>query len=259
MSDEKSQQSWNPEGYERNAGFVADLGIGVLELLNPQSGERVLDLGCGHGKLTEKLVETGACVVAVDASAEQVEGARARGLDARVVDARKLSFENEFDAVFSNACLHWVKEPDLAIAGVKKALVPGGRFVGEFGGQGNCVGILGGIARAMEKRGLDITDAWPWYFPSVAEYCARLDKAGFQIQFIQLFERPTPIPGDIEGWFETFGESFLMAVPKDGRKNFMDEVRDDLAPDFKNDDGVWTVDYVRLRFQAFLSGAEEDL
>ena len=257
MSGENSPQSWNPEGYERNAGFVADLGVGVVDLLAPKSDERVLDLGCGHGKLTEKIVATGASVVAVDASPEQVEGARQRGLDARVMDARELPFKNEFEAVFSNATLHWVKEPDLAIAGVKKALVAGGRFVGEFGGQGNCAGILGGISRAMDKRGLDIASVWPWYFPSTQDYQARLEKAGFRVSFIELFERPTPIPGNMDDWFETFGESFITAIPAQQRTAFLKEVSDDLATKFKNEKGIWVVDYVRLRFQAFLDDAGE--
>jgi SAM-dependent methyltransferase len=259
VSDESHSQSWNPEGYERNAGFVADLGVGVVDLLDPQPGERVLDLGCGHGKLTEKLVVTGARVVAVDASPEQVEGACGRGLDARVMDARALTFENEFDAVFSNAALHWVKDPNAAIAGVKRALVPGGRFVGEFGGYGNVARLSAGVERALEKRGLNIADVWPWYFPTAEDYRAQLEAAGFTVQFIDLFERPTPIPGDIDGWLETFGESFLTAIPEQDRSDFLNEIRDDLAPDLQDAQGNWTVDYVRLRFQAFLSGPEASL
>ena len=253
MSTNLPQQSWNPEGYERNAGFVADWGAGVMELLAPLSGEQVLDLGCGHGKLTEKLSATGARVVAVDASPQQVEGACQRGLDARVMDARKLNFENELDAVFSNAALHWVKEADAAIAGVKRALVPGGRFVGEMGGEGNVSKVTDAVARALEKRGLAIADVWPWYFPSVDDYRSRLEGAGFSVRYIELFERPTPIPGEIDGWLETFGESFLSVIPQSDRHAFLDEIRDDLAPDLKDVDGNWTLDYVRLRFQAFLT------
>lgn len=253
MSAEPPSQSWNPDRYERNAGFVADLGAGVMDLLAPQSGERILDLGCGHGKLTEKLVACGANVLAVDASPEQVEGARERGLDAHVADAAKLTFQGEFDAVFSNAVLHWVKDAGAAIAGVKRALVPGGRFVGEFGGHGNVARVALGIERALTKRGLAIADFWPWYFPSCEDYGARLESAGFKVAHIELFQRPTPIPGDIDGWLETFGESFLNSVAVDDRKPLLDEVREDLAPDLRDGDGNWSVDYVRLRFQAFLT------
>ncbi len=252
MSAEKSQQSWHPESYERNAGFVADLGAGVFDLLAPKNGERILDLGCGHGKLTEKIVATGAHVVAVDASPEQVEGARARGLDARLMDARELTFDHQFDAVFSNAALHWVKQADAVIGGVKRALVDGGRFVCEMGGDGNVARVAQGVARVMEKRGLDIIYYWPWYFPSVTEYGDRLEAAGFSVRHIELFARPTPIPGDITGWLETFGESFTKAVPKGERATFLADVRDDLRADLQDSDGNWSVDYVRLRFQAFL-------
>lgn len=248
----KSRQSWNPESYERNAGFVADLGAGVFDLLAPKAGERILDLGCGHGKLTEKITATQAEVIAVDASPEQVEGACARGLDARVMDARALTFEGRFDAVFTNAALHWVKEADLVIEGVKRALVAGGRFVGEMGGAGNVARIAQSIERVMARRGLSMADYWPWYFPSVADYQGRLEAAGLRVGHIELFARPTPIPGDIIGWLETFGESFLEAVPRAEQAAFLAAVRDDLAADMQDDQGNWSVDYVRLRFQAFL-------
>lgn len=252
MAGEKPQQSWSPESYERNAGFVADLGAGVVDLLAPKAGENILDLGCGHGKLTEKIAALGATVVAVDASPEQVEGARARGLDARLMDARRLTFEGQFDGVFSNAALHWVKEADSVIEGVKRALVPGGRFVGEMGGDGNVARVAQGIGRIMEKRGLAMADYWPWYFPSAADYRGRLEAAGFRVGHMELFARPTTLPGDIIGWLETFGECFLKAVPKGRRGRFLEDVRDDLAADLRDGDGDWSVDYVRLRFQALL-------
>ncbi len=252
MSAEKSQQSWHPESYERNAGFVADLGAGVFDLLAPKSAERILDLGCGHGKLTEKIVAVGAHVVAVDASPEQVEGARARGLDARLMDARELTFDDQFDAVFSNAALHWVKQADAVIDGVKRALVDGGRFVGEMGEADNVACVAQGIARVMESRGLDIADSWPWYFPTGADYGAHREAAGFIVRHIERFARPTLIPGDLTGWLETFGESFLKDIPVAEHTTFLADVRDDLRADLQDSDGNWSVDYVRLRFQAFL-------
>jgi SAM-dependent methyltransferase len=252
MPEEQSRQSWNPEGYERNAGFVSDLGAGAMDLLAPKAGERILDLGCGHGKLTEKLVATGVDVLAIDASAEQVEGARARGLDAHVMNASALAFENRFDAVFSNAVLHWIKDPASVIEGVKRALVPGGRFVGEFGGAGNVARVTQGVARVMEKRGLAIADYWPWYFPTVEDYGGHLQAADLTLGHMELFARPTPLPGDITGWLETFGESFIKAIPKAEQMTFLQEVREDLVADMQDDQGIWTVDYVRLRFQAFL-------
>ena len=129
-------QRWDPRTYARNAGFVAELGRDVLALLEPQAGERVLDLGCGDGALTERLVLAGCSVVGVDRSAAQVAGARARGLDARVASGESLPFEGEFDAVFSNAALHWMRAADAVAKSVFRALRPGGRFVGELGGTG---------------------------------------------------------------------------------------------------------------------------
>src|SRR5579862_4266048 len=134
-------QRWDPGRYQETAGFVAVLGEPLLELLAAKPGERILDLGCGDGALTEKIAAV-ASVVAVDASADQIKAARARGLDAHVMDGTKLAFENEFDAVFSNAALHWMRDPDAVIAGVWRALKPGGRFVAECGGAGNVETIV---------------------------------------------------------------------------------------------------------------------
>ncbi|MGH7789991.1 MAG: class I SAM-dependent methyltransferase, partial [Candidatus Binatia bacterium] len=146
-------QSWDPERYARNARFVAELGAPVVELLAPRAGERVLDLGCGDGALTERLVALGCAVVGVDASPEQIAAARARGLDAHVVPGEGLAFAAEFDAVFSNAALHWMKNADVVIDGVWRALRPGGRFVGECGGAGCVAQIVAALAAALARRG----------------------------------------------------------------------------------------------------------
>jgi SAM-dependent methyltransferase len=252
VSKENLSQSWDPERFDRNAGFVADLGAGVMEPLAPQAEERILDLGCGHGKLTEKLVACGTSVLAVDASAEQVKGARDRGLDAHVADATKLTFKCEFDAVFSNAVLHWVKDAYAAIAEVKQALVPGGRFVGEFGGEGNVVRVALGVERFMEKKGVAIADFSPWCFPSCKDYVARLESASSKVAHIKLSQRPTPFPGEIDGLLETFSECFFNSVAAGDREALLDEVREDLAWDLKDADGNWFIDYARMRFHVFL-------
>ena len=165
-------QSWDPARYARTARFVSELGAPLLELLAPRAGERILDLGCGDGDLTVKLAELGCKVVAVDASAAQVAAARARGLDARVADGQQLDFEGGFDGVFSNAALHWMRDPDAVIAGVWRALTPGGRFVGEMGGAGNVTLITAALVAALEARGLDGQAAHPWYFPTPEAYRA---------------------------------------------------------------------------------------
>lgn len=243
-------QTWDPERYARNAGFVAELGAPVLDLLAPRAGERILDLGCGDGVLSEKLVAAGARVIGVDASPDQVAAAVTRGLDARRVEGQELDFEAEFEAVFSNAALHWMHPPEAVIAGVWRALRPGGRFVGEMGGAGNVETITRVLLRTLERRGIDGRALFPWYFPTPGEYRRKLEEAGFEVTDIELFERPTALPGDIDGWLETFAESFVAAVPGATRAAFVAEVRDALAPRLRDADGRWTADYVRLRFRA---------
>ena len=247
-------QTWSPERYEKNARFVSDLGAPVVELLAPRPGEHILDVGCGDGVLTEKLTALGCEVVGVDSSVEQVAGARARGLDCRVASGEDLPFTNEFDAVFSNAALHWMRRPDAVIAGVRRALKPGGRFVVEMGGHGCVAAIIAALTAALARRGLDAARCNPWYFPTVEDYGARLAAHGFTVESIALFPRPTPLPGDVVGWLETFAESFTAPLPAPDRPAFLAEVRDALRPVLSDADGNWTADYVRLRFAARREG-----
>ena len=250
----KPLQSWDPERYARNARFVADLGMPVVELLEPQPGERILDLGCGDGALTAKLVDMGCSVVGVDSSAEQIEAARGLGLDAHVMDGHRLTYEAEFDAVFSNAALHWMGHPDEVIAGVRSALKPGGRFVAECGGH-RCVDtIVQALTKALKQRGLWEDGVNPWYFPTDEEYRGRLNRQGFDVKYAALIPRPTPLPGDIGGWLETFAESFTSRVPVADRPEFLDEVREAMRPKLCGANGAWTADYIRLRFSAVKEG-----
>jgi SAM-dependent methyltransferase len=247
-----SLQKWNAADYAANAHFVPVLGQPVLELLRPQAGERILDLGCGDGVLTEKLVAVGAHVAGVDSSADMIAAARRRGLDARLMDVRALTFENEFDAVFSNAVLHWIKDdPDAPITCAYRALVTGGRFVGELGGHG-CVGaIMVALLAALERRGVtDAASRIPWYFPTVDEYEVRLRRAGFVPQSVQLIPRPTPLPTGMRGWLETFANALSAALPETERGSFLDEVTARLKPVLCDSQGRWTADYMRLRFAA---------
>ncbi len=247
-----ASQNWRADVYAANAHFVPELGQPVLDLLQPQPGERILDLGCGDGALTEKLVAQGAHVVGVDNSADMIAAARQRGLDARIMDARALTFENEFDAVFSNAALHWVKDdPDAPVAGAFRALRTGGRFVGEMGGHG-CVGaITVALLGALERRGVSDAASWiPWYFPTVDDYEIRLRRAGFAPQSVQLIPRPTSLPTGMRGWLETFANPFCAAVPQSERGDFLDEVTARLKPVLCDSQERWTADYIRLRFAA---------
>ena len=222
-------QTWDPERYARNARFVSDLAAPVVELLSPRAGERILDLGCGDGILTAKFAVMGCEVVGVDGSAAQVEAARKLGPDARAMDGQNLSFEGAFDAVFSNAALHWMRNP---------------------GGHGCCAKIQRALVDALNRRGMDGEAAVPWYFPTVDEYSMLLKKAGFSIGYIALIPRPTPLPGDITGRLETFGESFTARLPTPERAAYFAEVREALRPGLCDSRGQWTADYVRLRFAA---------
>ena len=165
-----ARQNWSPEQYATNARFVSDLAMPVVELLAPRAGERILDLGCGDGSLTKKLVELGCQVVGVAASPAMVAAAKALGLDAQVMDGQCMPFRLEFDAVFSNAALHWMQQLDAVMAGVWQSLKPGGRFVGECGGSGNTATIVQALERALRRRGINAQAVNPWHFPTVDEY-----------------------------------------------------------------------------------------
>ena len=243
-----STQNWNPADYSKNARFVSDLGLPVVELLAPQAHERILDLGCGDGALTIKLAQMGCTVVGADASAAMVAAAQELGLDAHVVDAHALAFDREFDAVFSNAALHWMKQPEAVIAGVWRALKPGGRFVAEMGGHGNVAAIVHALESALAVRGMTVAN--PWYFPRPQAYRELLQTQGFIVDSIALIPRPTLLPGDVGAWIETLAQPFLANVALTDRPQLLAEVVDALRPVLCDAQGDWRADYVRLRFAA---------
>ncbi len=247
-----ARQNWDAGCYARNARFVSDLGGPVVELLGPVSGLRILDLGCGDGALTEKIVAAGASVVAIDTSESQVSAAQARGLDARIGDARNLEFNSEFDAVFSNAALHWISPPEDVISGVARALKPSGRFIGEFGGAGNVESVHHALIAVLERYGHDGQGADPWFFPSDDEYRSLLKDRGFLVDSVALIPRPTPIPGDLGDWIQTLAGSFLAVVPIEDRDRLISDVCDASRDSLQQPNGSWCIDYVRLRFAARL-------
>jgi len=246
----ENAQQWNVENYQKFAGFVPELGLPVLDLLQPKPNETVLDVGCGDGVLTEKLVQAGCKVVGVDASPEMVRAAKKRGLNVYVMDARELAFKEEFDAVFSNAALHWVKEPDLAVAAIAMALKPGGRFVAEFGGQGNIKTIEEALIKVVSFFGVNGRALSPWYYPAPEEYQAGLEKHGLQVHSIALIPRPTPLPEGMKGWLKTFAGPFLKPFPSFLHSYILWRAKMRMKPVLCDKDGNWHADYVRLRVLA---------
>lgn len=249
---EPAAQDWSAEAYARNARFVAELGEPVIDWLDAKPGERVLDVGCGDGALTASIVARGADVVGIDSSRALVDAARARGIDAHVMDVYALPFRDEFDAAFSNAALHWMREPDLAIGKIARALRSRGRFVGEMGAQGNVAAISTAILAVLRAHGIDGEARWPWYFPTPAEYAERLETHRFVVLRMELIPRPTPLPTGMRGWLETFANPFLAGVSEEERAAILEEVTSLLAPSLRGRAGAWIADYVRLRFAAQL-------
>lgn len=245
-----TEDAWSAERYAANARFVSDLTEGVLDWLGPVEGLRVLDLGCGDGVLTERLAGAGADVVGVDASPDMVVAAKDRGVDARVMDGAALDLDGGFDVVFSNAALHWMTDPDAVIAGVRRALRPGGRFVGEFGGHGNVAAIR--TALAAVTGGEDAAEGI-WYFPTAKGYALRLEGGGFEVQRVALIPRPTPLVSGMAEWLETLAAPVLARFPEGEREALRDRATDLLAPALRDERGEWHADYVRLRFEARLA------
>jgi len=245
-------QVWNTTAYANTGTFVPALGAGVLEWLGAREGERILDLGCGDGTLTEKIVAQGADVTGLDASSEMLKSAQERGLHVVLGNAEALPFEGEFDAVFSNAALHWVRDHEAMLAGVRRALKPGGRFVVEMGGQGNVAAILVALTAVLERYGCAGLEDGVNYYPAPGAYTKRLERHGFQVERMELIPRPTPLKTGMRAWLETFRSGVLNAVPDRVRERVIEDTVALLEPALRDEDGNWTADYVRLRFVAYI-------
>jgi SAM-dependent methyltransferase len=243
---------WSPTDYARNAAFVPALGEAVLQLLAPQGGELILDVGCGDGALTQKIAAAGARVIGLDSSPEMVEAARARGLDAFVADAEAMDLGRfgEFDAVFSNAALHWMLDPDAVATGIFNALKHGGRFVGEMGGEGNLATLRQGLRDVLTGRGYRMPVQDPAWYASVDSFTRLYCIAGFCEVRAELIARPTPLPGGVADWVRTFraGVMDMAMVPEWERDDLAAAVEARVAPALRQADGTYCADYVRLRF-----------
>ena len=245
-------QTWDPLAYERNGAFVHGLAGGVLEWLNAKPGEYILDLGCGDGKLTKRIAESGAHVLGVDASAEMAAAAREQGVEAEHAKAEELPFRDAtFDAVFSNAALHWVRGQDQMLAQVRRVLKPRGRFVAEMGGHGNIAAIRVALNAVLQRMELGDRENAENYFPTPQSYANRLVKCGFEVEQMSLIPRPTKLPeSGMDGWLRTFRRGVLETLPPDAREAVVRESVALLAPALRDEEGNWIADYVRLRFVA---------
>jgi trans-aconitate methyltransferase len=230
--------SWDTERYQSRHSYVFAYGEGLVEMLEPCAGERILDLGCGSGQLTAKIAESGATTIGLDQSREMIAEARRNfpSLKFDVADAANFTVDAPVDAVFSNAVLHWVKDADGAAQSVARSLRKGGRFVLEMGGSGNTQAVIEALREVLGPV------ETPWYFPSVGEYTSLLERHGFEIAFATLFDRPTRVEGEegLEDWLVMFGSSMLPTA--DARR----EVAERLRPKMFRDGG-WVLDYRRLR------------
>lgn len=247
-------QVWNSRLYDNQLGFVSEYGKGVVNWLDPQSGMRVLDLGCGTGDLTALIASSGAEVEGMDASAEMIAEARAKypGLPFEVADAQDFRTSPSYDAVFSNAALHWMKRPADVIRGVWDALRPGGRFVGEFGAKGNVAHIATALERAVTRRGIDAIACNPWYFPTAGQYATLLEDQGFTVDRLVTFQRPTALNDREHGllhWIGMFGGAFTSGLTNEQLETVYQEIEQEVRPALYGEQG-WMADYVRLRFEA---------
>jgi len=257
---------WNPSLYQTKHAFIWQYGRELIEVLGPQPGERILDIGCGTGQLTGEIAQSGAEVTGVDNSAEMIEAARRNypALRFERADAACLTFQSEFDAVFSNAALHWVLDANAAAAGIARALKPGGRLVAEMGGKGNTQALFDAVARVQARHGgRSEGRSLPWYFPSVGEYATVLEKHGLEVEFATLFDRPTQLEGGEEGlanWLAMFGKMLADGLSPEQWSGFVRLISEYAAPALYRE-GNWFIDYRRLRVVARRvrsSGVAED-
>ncbi len=244
------KQSWQAQEYIDDASFVATMGEPVVALLNPKAFERILDLGCGDGALTAKLATQCAEVYGVDASADMVSMAHTRGLSAHVCRGESLDFEQEFDAVFSNAALHWMQDYTQVIDGVHRALKPCGRFVGEFGGYGCVAKIVEAMEQVFAQNEAFGDFVNPWFFPSVEVYQKALHEGGFDVESVALIERPTPLKAGVEAWLRVFSKGITHHLSEIQVTEFIAQTTALLEPQLYTQDSGWVADYMRLRFYA---------
>ncbi|MED4784617.1 class I SAM-dependent methyltransferase [Brevibacillus choshinensis] len=244
-------KQWDASHYDEKMNFVSHYGRGLIDWLQPVSGERILDLGCGTGDLTAKLAETGAHVMGFDFSPDMIEAARSKypHLSFAIADAHAFRSDEQFDAIFSNAALHWMQRPEKVAESVWLALAPGGRFVAEFGGKGNCEQVVAALRVALGRKGISADERNPWYFPSIGEYTSLLERQGFRVVLSSHIDRPTLMPdgdGGLRHWLNSFCSPFFTGLSDREIDEICAAVSEIARPTLFRD-GQWFVDYKRIR------------
>lgn len=237
-----SVDDYAENAYAENASFVSQFGDDVLMLLNPVSGEHILDLGCGNVELAEKIAAKGCKVTAIESSKEMANAAQEKGLNAYVMSGEDMNFETEFHAIFFNAALHWMKSSDKVLENVFNAIKINGRFCAKMGGSGNVQTIIMQIYTGLDRRGLNGDDYNPWYFPSKEYYAYQLEKTGFQIDFMEQFERLTKLTIDVAGWIKTFAKLFLNDISASQSEDFIQDINQAIADTLQDKNGTWYAD-----------------
>ncbi|WP_433945840.1 class I SAM-dependent methyltransferase [Paenibacillus sp. SN-8-1] len=246
-----SKNVWNPESYDNKLAFVSEYGKNLIDLLRPEKNERILDLGCGTGDLTSQIAESGAQVKGIDYSASMIEAAKKKypNLEFKVSNGENFTAEEHYDAVFSNAALHWMKDAPGVVRSIHQALKPGGRFVAEFGGKGNVETIVQAIYEVFaEEYGTDASKLNPWYFPSVGEYASLLEEHGFKVEYARHYDRPTKLTDNKEGlngWLSNFGGDFLNGFSDEEKASIYAKVTERLVPKLLHEGSIYA-DYKRL-------------
>ncbi len=248
---QRTKDTWNADLYDTKHSFVSMYGDHLLQLLAPKAGEKILDLGCGTGDLAKELSDSQVNVVGVDNSTNMVMQAKRKypSIKFLVRDATDLGYHDEFDAVFSNATLHWIKSPKRALTCIHQSLQQGGRFIAEFGGHGNVQTITDEIIHQIKEAGFDYNiEQFPWYFPTIVEYSSLMEQVGFRVTLAQHYDRPTPLYGDngLRNWIDMFGNAFFKGIAEDQKNDILTKIEHNLNP-LLYKEGNWFADYKRIR------------
>ncbi len=249
MKKTEETNQWNPNSYNKHTAFVSELALPVVDLLDPKAGEKILDAGCGEGTLAVEIARYGAKVIGVDMSAQMIKLSQAKGIESYVGSVTDLPYEEVFDAVFSNAMLHWVKDARVAVQNIALSLKSAGRFVCEFGGEGNAYHLVSAMKEVFAKHPEFGTFDNPWYFPSVSEYTKLLESEGFSVEYIEIIPRPTPMD-DIANWLDIFANGVTKHLSAEQFETFKEECREILKETIYSQKEGWMLDYKRLRVKA---------